>query len=132
MITQVTHTKAASWYCLRWASAVAAAVTASKPKDNSRARPTTDPIVVTVPTTEPESTLPATMPDTVPETTAGDETTSTTPTAIAASRRAGPGAGRDWTSGVRTVHGVECPPAQRRPAERRGVPEPRRCGRCAR
>ena len=74
----------------------AAAVTASKPKDNSKAGPTTDPIVVTVPTTEPESTLPATVPDTVPETTAGDETTSTTPTAIAA-QVAAQGQGPDAT-----------------------------------
>jgi hypothetical protein len=89
MITQVTRTKAAAIVVLSalGVGAVAAAVTANKPKDHDKAGPTTDPIVVTVPATEPEATLPETVPETAPETTVGDETattTSTTPTAIAA------------------------------------------------
>jgi hypothetical protein len=93
MITQVTRTKAAAIVVLSalGVGAVAAAVTANKPKDHGKAGPTTDPIVVTVPATEPGSTL--------PETTAGDETatsTSTTPTAIAA-QVAAQGQGPDAT-----------------------------------
>ena len=135
MITQVTRTKAAAIVVLS-----ALGVGAHRGRGDcqqaegcSKAGPTTDPIVVTVPTTEPESTLPTTVPDTVPETTAGDETTSTTPTTIAAQKsprraRAGPRLDQRRTDCAR--RGV--PTSATAPSRTAWRSEPRRCRPCRR